>query len=335
MASDALRKLQVSSGKDVLVYLGPIDFGGWRQVFEFAREPICDEVLFIFSTFGGDAHAGYRIMRYLQKKYSKIHLIIPFMCKSAGTLMAIGAHEIIMTDVAEMGPLDVQVKKTDELNEYGSGLDIDQSFDFLSMRALDLFRRIMIDVKHGARIQTKMAGDFAAQISTGLFAPIYQQIDPARLGELARLLSIANDYGERLNYKTKILKPDALRQLVNGYPSHNFVIDREEAEEIFLRVREPSSAEQDAIDALWNIVARIDILDEPMVVLFSAEATEEENEDVDSADGDISRPDGAEPPPRQSTAGSSRPRRPVGTPSRHLRYPPEAASTQETPPAEK
>ena len=53
-----------------------------------------------------------------------------------------------------------------------------------------------------------------------------------------RSLRIASDYGERIGKSN--LKPKALERLLAGYPSHSFVIDREEAGEIFEKVEEPS-----------------------------------------------------------------------------------------------
>ena len=55
-------------------------------------------------------------------------------------------------------------------------------------------------------------------------------------------MMIAHDYGERLS--TDNVKPEALNQLVAGYPSHSFVIDRKEAETLFRRVRRPTDEEK-------------------------------------------------------------------------------------------
>lgn len=63
------------------------------------------------TTLGGDADAGYRIGRCLQHNYEHITVVIPSLCKSAGTLVAIAAHELVIGDLGELGPLDVQVRK--------------------------------------------------------------------------------------------------------------------------------------------------------------------------------------------------------------------------------
>jgi membrane-bound ClpP family serine protease len=46
----------------------------------------------ILVTPGGDAHAAYQISRCLQNSYERCILFLTGYCKSAGTLVAIGAH---------------------------------------------------------------------------------------------------------------------------------------------------------------------------------------------------------------------------------------------------
>ncbi|MGS0536682.1 hypothetical protein [Pseudoalteromonas sp. SaAl2] len=63
------------------------------------------------NTFGGDPHAGYKMARLLQYEYKHLTVAIPEMCKSAGTLIAIAANEIIYGPLGELGPLDIQTRK--------------------------------------------------------------------------------------------------------------------------------------------------------------------------------------------------------------------------------
>jgi ClpP class serine protease len=87
------------------------------------REKNCSLIL---TTFGGDADAGYRIVRTIKRKYKKLTLYLFGTCKSTGTLIALGADEIVMGDFAELGPLDIQLAKEDELSNT-SGLNYIQS----------------------------------------------------------------------------------------------------------------------------------------------------------------------------------------------------------------
>jgi len=52
-------------------------------------------------------------------------------CKSAGTILAIGADELIMGEYAELGPIDVQLLDKSELFGSISGLNIDEAINTL------------------------------------------------------------------------------------------------------------------------------------------------------------------------------------------------------------
>lgn len=207
-------------------------------------------VMVILTTLGGSADAAYRMARFLRRQYDgKIILAVDSVCKSAGTLLALGADEIVMTDEAQLGPLDVQLNKPDELGDVSSGLTPVQALTFLQSQTFRLFEDhfLKLRFRSGMQITTKTAADIATRLTTGLFQPIYEQLDPLRLGENQRAMMIAYDYGERLVRKNA--KPGTLDKLIAGYPSHSFVIDREEAGSLFRLVREPNPEEHKLLEA--------------------------------------------------------------------------------------
>lgn len=243
---------------DVLLYSG--DFYAQTGADETVIDtclgtPRRDNVLLILVTNGGDANIAYRVARCLQRAYDDFYVLVPGWCKSAGTLVAIGADAIVMTDYGQLGPLDVQLGKPDEPFESTSGLDTIQAMNFLKSRALGSFEESYLDLKvsSGHRLSTKTATEIATSLTVGLFQPIYEQIEPNRLGEIARAMSIAEQYGDRLDRISDNLKPGALQKLVHGYPSHRFVIDREEAKDLFRRVREPDEHEQVLLQSLEGL----------------------------------------------------------------------------------
>lgn len=197
-------------------------------------------VALVMTTYGGDPDAAYRIARYLKRKYEKFILYVFGFCKSAGTLLALGADVIVISDFGQLGPLDIQVFKTDEFQQ-GSGLDIQQALSVIGSQSFEVFEHCFLGIlaRSQANITTKTAADIASSISVGLLSPISSQIDPIRLGEMNRLMEIALAYGERLNPD----KRETLSKLIFGYPSHSFVIDYEEAEDLFQCVREPTEVE--------------------------------------------------------------------------------------------
>lgn len=109
-----------------------------RLVRKHHRRP---KALLLLTTVGGSGDAAYQMARCLQKAYrdGSVSVLVSTYCKSAGTLLTLGAKEILMTDAAELGPLDVQIIKPDTLGERMSGLTPSQSLTTLRGEALDCF----------------------------------------------------------------------------------------------------------------------------------------------------------------------------------------------------
>lgn len=212
------------------------------------------------TTYGGDPHAAFRIARCLRHHYKDVRLAVPSFCKSAGTLIAIGANELAIGDLGELGPLDLQVTKPSDVMERGSGLDYMQGLQVALMHAHQAFALFMEVRRGGIRLPTRQAGELATKMATGIVAPLYAQIDPNRIGEMQRAIQIAKEYGVRLDEYSKNLKPEALEKMVADYPSHSFVIDRKEAKTLFNRVNPMSPLEVQLIDTLWSRFAMQDEL---------------------------------------------------------------------------
>lgn len=206
------------------------------------------------TTYGGDPHGGYRVARCLRHHYEQIRLVIPSYCKSAGTLIAIAADELAVGDLGELGPLDVQVTKPSEPQERGSGLDVMTALTACADHAQQAYVMFYQRARSGLRMSPKVAGEAASQVVAGLMAPLYSQIDPLRIGEMQRAMSITLEYGTRLNGHSSNLKQGSLDKLVIQYPAHGFVIDRKEAATLFNKVSALSDAERYATEKLWSIV---------------------------------------------------------------------------------
>src|SRR5690606_24836885 len=118
--------------------------------------------------------AAFRMARCLQDRYKKVSILIAGKCKSSGTLIALGAHEIIMSCKAELGPLDIQLGKKDELFETDSGLTILNALSELENKAFELFENsfIKLKIKSNGRITLKTATGLANELAVGMLAPI-------------------------------------------------------------------------------------------------------------------------------------------------------------------
>ena len=241
---------------DVLFLTGGLDSPNERKFADLCakRATKRPNVFLIPVTHGGSAHVAYRLARCLQRSYEHITACVPGPCGSAGTLLVIGAHDLIVSDHGTLGPLDVQIRKADELGEATSGLTAMEALTTLRSASFEMFEANLFDLKmhSGGSVTLKTAMDIASRLTVGLFEPMYEQIDPMRLGEDGRLVKIALEYGSRLDGIADNLGPGALEKLVSKYPTHTFEIDREEAEGLFYRVAAPSDAQVELIAALGS-----------------------------------------------------------------------------------
>ena len=245
---------------EVFLYSGRIESPQERLMTEFSTmEGRRRNAFLILVTFGGDPHIAYKIARALQRGFERVTVCVPGPCVSAGTMLALAAHELTMTDYGWLGPLDIQVPRSDEIFESQSGLVSMQSLLTLQSEAWEMFRDNLFDLKASTvgQVTLKTAMETATALAKGLYEPLFRQVDPLRLAEDERSKRIVGEYGERLQLRSGNLRDQALNKLVVKYPSHQFVIDRDEAREsLFKNVASPEPAEQLLVDALGELAYR-------------------------------------------------------------------------------
>lgn len=243
---------------DVLLFNYGIEPGFDYFFHEFLKKRATKKknLVLLLTTEGGDPDTSYRIARRLQDVYSSITIVVAGWCKSAGTLFCISANSLIVCDCGELGPLDIQIAKSDELGERSSGLAVGAAFEKLQEESFRLFISNLTDIKGkiGGRITFRTAADIAAQMVIGATTGIYAKFDPITIGEDHRSNLVAEEYALRLNLKARNLRQDVrtdgLQTLLRGYPSHGFVIDRQEAAKLFLKVSAPKGHILELVDLL-------------------------------------------------------------------------------------
>jgi hypothetical protein len=163
------------------------------------------DVLLVLLTPGGSIEPAYQISK-ICKTYarSKFVVVVPRHAKSAGTLLALGADEIHMGALGQLGPIDPQL---DGLPALG----VSQALNSL------------------AAVAGKHPGS-AEMLSRYLKATL----TVPQIGYCERIGESAVQYGERLLLNKKKLLPrspaEIARELVHDYKDHSFVIDVEEAQ---------------------------------------------------------------------------------------------------------
>lgn len=254
--NEALRAAEEVHDCHIFIYSAPVNEASYGDIVSAIKEKQSikksENCILILTTTGGLANSAYKISRLFQQSYGSFSVYPPRYCKSAGTIIALGAHTLIMDEFSELGPLDVQILDKDEIGGRKSGLLTRSAFESLSKEALDLFSNTMIGIKARSQnmVSFKLASEIAWKMTAELMSPIFGQLNPEVIGSDFRDLSVAVQYGERLAKNSKNAKALTVHRLVTDYPSHDFIIDREEANTLFNRIEQPSRE-------LYNLIAEI------------------------------------------------------------------------------
>ena len=223
-----------------------------------------------------------------------LFLYCPGACKSAGTLVALGAHALIMDHFSELGPLDVQMVKDDELFVRKSGLLASSAFEALAQQTFQLYEQLMvgIKIKSAGQVSFKLASELAAKMTAESMGQLYAQMNPDVIGSERRSLRIASRYGDMLAEEADNCKTGhTVEHLVSCYPSHDFVIDDTEARTLFKRVLMPSEELYELTGALGKIAQT----PTHQTVVLPLTFNEDEDDGTDVASGDATHFGGTSP----------------------------------------
>jgi hypothetical protein len=180
---------------------------------------------------------------FFRLRCNTLRVFVPDYAKSAATLLALGADELWMSDTAEIGPLDAQIQDPRDPDKNISALDEFRAVDYLRTHSFEIVNEFSKLLGRTTSLSTKERLQLAIQYTTQLMAPIYSNVDPIHFGGSHRSVDVSVEYGKRVmarysysNWSEKRIM-DLVRKLTWDYPSHIFVIDFAEAEELGLRAK--------------------------------------------------------------------------------------------------
>lgn len=186
----------------------------------------------LLHSYGGVVDIPYKIVNLIREFCGYFSVIIPFVAKSAATMIAIGADEIVMGPTSELGPIDPLVKhpKYDEL--------------WVPVQSI----RMCIDF-----MEEKIAQSDNPKVTTSLLYPIADKLDPWIIGDYEKSIKASYQYAEALLEKNmfkdnKEKAKSVTRIMTEKYFSHGYCINRHEAKnELGLNVVQ-------ADGSLWEII---------------------------------------------------------------------------------
>ena len=238
---DAATKFARANNTFVFFYNGQIDDRGFDKLVQECEKALRtsprtkerNRVLLILVTQGGDPHAAYRCARYLWHNFRGYQILIPGWCKSAGTLLAMGADEIYISDFGELGPIDPQVPEKDaDLRD--SSATLRASLDAIRENSYQAFDHYMNELGRYPSMTFQTRSEISTKLTNEIHSSISGKIDPRELGKMHRYLKLCYEYGVRLSARSMNIDEAGVRKLVYDYPQHDFVIDQYEARDLFL-----------------------------------------------------------------------------------------------------
>jgi hypothetical protein len=183
---------------------------------------------------GGYAEPAYKMARLFQRRCKGFTAVVPRYAMSAATLLSLGADSIILGDEAELGPLDAQFFDYDVAETMVSALDEVQAVEALEQSATETAYKVMVYLQERTGKSFNVLMPQALRFAADITKPLFEKVDAVRYSRQSRRLQEAQDYAERL-LRPRFSDEDAKRiahDLVRRYPTHEFVIDRREAQEV-------------------------------------------------------------------------------------------------------
>lgn len=170
----------------------------------------------ILYTLGGDPHAARSIANLIATYCDEFEVIVPSKCRSAGTLLCLGADSIVMTRQATLGPIDPSVNTS--LNPAIPGMGFGNAVP-VSVEDVNAFIE-----------QARVA--LPNQPIDKVFDRLAKSVHPLVLGKAFRTRSQIRMLGDRL-LSNHMTDREAINRILDFLciesGSHDYTIHRQEA----------------------------------------------------------------------------------------------------------
>lgn len=173
------------------------------EVYKYVSVGTKTNTLMVLVSPGGSIEPAYMTSKVCREFSKKFVVVIPRMAKSAATLLSLGADEIHMGIISELGPIDPQIGNL-------PALGMENALEYI------------------AEVTTKYPG------SSEMFAKYLSlSLGLKNLGYSKRVAESAVQYATRLLGDRKVAEKFnanmVAKRLVYEYKDHGFVIDKNEA----------------------------------------------------------------------------------------------------------
>ena len=233
--TDLIKKIEEKRGSKIITYItsdrpGPINARVAMDIIPIVSEQLrkigkVNKIDLFLYTAGGDTMVPWRLVSMIREYCDTFSVLVPYKAHSAGTMIALGADEIVMSDLSEISPIDPSTANVFNPNDPNNPqVKIPISVEDV-IAYFDLAKN-----KFGIKSDEDLTKIF------NKFTESNPQIHPLALGNVNRTHNLIRLLAKRLLKSHKDpLKEEQVEKLVKLFTeelySHQYFIGRKEAKE--------------------------------------------------------------------------------------------------------
>jgi hypothetical protein len=203
---------------------------------------------------GGATETPWKIVCLIREFCDCFSVLIPYRAHSAATLISLGADEIVMTEMAELGPVDpTRRHPLLPVEETPDGKKIPIPISVQDLRHLLQF------------LKREMGEELPPEVAATVYTALFEKVHPLAIGALEQAWALSIQVAKRVLSTHMDRESDAeaidaiVDRLSDYYKSHLYQISRGEAREIGLKVVDASEAEGKLMWELYHAYAHLAI----------------------------------------------------------------------------
>lgn len=216
------------------------------------QEESVDRLDLVLHTMGGSIPTAHWLCHLLRTYGKQFNVLVPLKARSAGTLLCLGTHEIVMGPCAQLGPIDPQMTQR---APSASG-----NPPTISSEDIRIF-------PHMAKI---WFGIQESEQHIHLLQLLGEHIFPTSLAAFFRAAQQTRATAEQhLRLHLPEASPEQREKIAEYFTqecySHDYIITRDDARELGLTITFPSRREEELLWEIWEICSR-DVLSPPVLM---------------------------------------------------------------------
>lgn len=202
----------------------PITLTTAHRLNKIVRKTKIENLDLLVNSSGGDLDSAAKIVKLLRENCKKLSVVVPFYAKSAASLLAISADELVMCKGADLGPVDPQVR------DPVSGAWVPAHSIREALAFIESVRDPIVKMSLAERLPPMLMGAYRE----------YQSASKQYIEEAFAKLSNGN-------------KDKAIHTFTERYLSHGYPIDRKICKEVGINVTCPSESLENNICDLHEV----------------------------------------------------------------------------------